>query len=166
MIEDEETVAPQSSGETLKQATESQPKGDFSAEIHAAVGEDGVEEEAGDEDPHFDEALDKISGTRTDDSQAAQRREAIRHFTESAAKKRHQRRNHVGKGAPAIVGGLPPSAGPKDARVEVETLGGGILHLLSNGVKGVASFGRYSLLGLKFGLKDSKSALGKLTSKG
>ncbi len=162
MIEEEETFVTDQE-ETLKSATEADPKGDFSAEIQAAVEEDELDEM---DDPHFNEALDKIAGTRADDSQAVQRREAIRHFTESAARKRKERRNRVATGAPSIIGGLPASTAPKDTRVEVESLGGGILHLLASGARGVASFGRYSLMGVKYGLKDSKSALGKLTSRG
>lgn len=153
---EEEAVAPQA-------ATEDHPKGDFSVEIQAAVESDDEEEI---DDPHFNDALDKITGTRADDSQAVQRREAIRHFTESAARNRAERRSRVATGAPAIVGGLPSNGIPKESRVEVESLGGGILHLLTSGVKGVTSFGRYSLMGLKYGLEDSKSALGKITAKG
>ncbi|MBT7306713.1 MAG: hypothetical protein HN842_00760 [Gammaproteobacteria bacterium] len=136
-------------------------KGDFSEEIHAAAVEES--------NPHFDEALDKVTGTRSGDSLAAQRREAIRHFTEGAAQKRTEKRNQVDTGAPGVVAAAPSAAPVSKAveaqKVEVEGLGGGMVNLLSGGVKGVLNFGRYSALGLKFGLQDSKAALGKLSSK-
>lgn len=160
MKTEEEKVAAE---EAPQPAMEAAPKGDFSAEIQAAADEEDDEEI---DDPHFNDALDKIAGTRSEDTAAAQRREAIRHFTESAAKKRADRRNRVATGAPAVVGGLPPSMHPRETKVEVESLGGGILHLLGNGVKGIASLGRYSMMGFKYGLEDSKNALGKITSKG
>lgn len=160
MIEREDNQGAEVAAVTPKQAMEAGDKEEFTEALQA------VEEESEQqEDPHFNEALDKITGTRATDSDAAQRREAIRHFTASAARKRAERRSRVATGAPAIVDGMPPSGIPRDKSVEVETLGGGVLNLLSNGVKGVASIGRYSLMGLKYGLADSKSALGKITSK-
>lgn len=118
------------------------------------------------ENPHFDDALDKIAGTSRDDTISAQRREAIRHFTENKSKQRTQRRNQVETGAPGVVSPQPPSVkGGVAEKVEMETLGGGVVNLVKSGVQGLFNIGHYSAAGVKYGLKDSKSALKKITSK-
>ena len=78
---------------------------------------------------------------------------------------KRQRRNRVEPGAPGVVVPQPPSAKVEDRSVAVENLGGGVLNLFTNGVKGVLNIGRYSAAGVKYGLQDSKSALKNLTSK-
>jgi hypothetical protein len=133
-----------------------------------SVDTDAPEEESerdSEETPHFDEALDKIAGTRSGDTLSAQRREAIRHFTDTKVSQKRQRRNRVEPGAPGVVVPQPPSAKVEDRSVAVENLGGGVLNLFTNGVKGVLNIGRYSAAGVKYGLQDSKSALKNLTSK-
>jgi hypothetical protein len=156
---DREEVPPMASIASNEQQQDDQ------SEAEIAVSAEEVQEA---DDPHFDAALDKIAGTRSESSQSVQRREAIRHFTEGVVKKRTQRRNQVSSTAPGLTQDSvlsKTSTQPEESNVAVEGVGEGVYNLLSNGVKGVLNIGRYSAMGLKYGIQDSKAAIGKITSK-